>query len=91
MKTEYDLLIKSGTWKLVDPPVGIKLVGCKWVYKNKYKSNGSLDKHKARFVAKGYAKKKELTMKKHSPPQQNGVPFSLFYSWQHKMGGMSTR
>ena len=43
------------TWKLVDPPVGTKPIGCKWVYKNKYKSDGSLDKHKARLVAKGYA------------------------------------
>ena len=40
---------------LVDPLVGTKPIGCKWVYKKKYKSDGSLDKHKARLVAKGYA------------------------------------
>ena len=60
--------------KLVDPPVGTKPIGCKWVYKNKYRSDGSLDKHKARLVAKGYAQKKELTMKKHFLLQQNGLP-----------------
>ena len=49
--------MKNGTQKLVDPPVGTKPVGCKWVYKNKYKSDGSLDKQKARLVAKGYAQK----------------------------------
>ena len=27
MQNEYDALIKNGTWKLVDPPVGTKLVG----------------------------------------------------------------
>eukprot|EP00253_Pinus_taeda_P017646 PITA_17646 len=54
---EYDALIKNDTWKLVDPPFGTKPIGCKWVYKNKYKADGSLDKHKARLVAKGFAQK----------------------------------
>eukprot|EP00253_Pinus_taeda_P024919 PITA_24919 len=53
MQKEYDALIKNGTWKLVDPPLGTKPIGYKWVYKNKYKADGSLDKHKTRLVAKG--------------------------------------
>ena len=57
MPKEYNALIKNGTWKLVDPPLGTKPIGCKWVYKNKYKEDGSLDKHKARLVAKGFAQK----------------------------------
>eukprot|EP00253_Pinus_taeda_P018454 PITA_18454 len=57
MQKEYDALIKNDTWKLVDPPFGTKPIGCKWVYKNKYKADGSLDKHKARLVAKGFAQK----------------------------------
>eukprot|EP00253_Pinus_taeda_P020084 PITA_20084 len=31
MQKEYDALIKNGTWKLVDPPLGPKPIGCKWV------------------------------------------------------------
>eukprot|EP00253_Pinus_taeda_P012581 PITA_12581 len=57
MQKEYDALIKNDTWRLVDPPFGTKPIGCKWVYKNKYKVDGSLDKHKARLVAKGFAQK----------------------------------
>eukprot|EP00253_Pinus_taeda_P031442 PITA_31442 len=57
MQKEYDALIKNEAWKLVDPPSGTKPIGCKWVYKNKYKVDGSLDKHKARLVAKGFAQK----------------------------------
>ena len=60
MQNEYDALMKNGTWKLVDPPVGTKPMGCKWVYKNKYRSDGSLDKHKERLVAKGYAQKERI-------------------------------
>jgi len=74
MKSEYDVVIKNGTWKLVDPPIRTKPIGCNWVYKNKYKSYGSLDKHKARPVSKGYAQGKELTLKKHYPPRTNGLP-----------------
>eukprot|EP00253_Pinus_taeda_P018733 PITA_18733 len=58
MQKEYDALINNDTWKLVDPPLGTKPIGCKWVYKNKYKADSSLDKHKARLVEKGFAQKK---------------------------------
>ena len=37
MQKEYDTVIKNGTWKLVEPPFKTKLIGCKWVFKNKYK------------------------------------------------------
>eukprot|EP00253_Pinus_taeda_P031043 PITA_31043 len=55
MQKEYDALIKNGTWKLVDPPLGTKPIGYKWVYKNKYKADGSVDKRKARLMAEGFA------------------------------------
>jgi hypothetical protein len=45
-----------------------KLFGCKWVFKNKYKSDGSLDKHKARLVAKGFAQKEGVDYKKTLAP-----------------------
>eukprot|EP00253_Pinus_taeda_P036646 PITA_36646 len=57
MQKEYDALIMNGNWKLVDPTLRTKPIGCKWVYKNKYKANGSLDKHKDRLVEKGFAQK----------------------------------
>ena len=40
---------------MVDPPWGTKSIGCKWVYKNKYKVGGSREKHKAKLVAKGFS------------------------------------
>lgn len=47
MQAKYDTLMKNGTWKLVDIPLGNKAIGFKWVFKTKYKSDGTLDKHKA--------------------------------------------
>ena len=55
MKSEYKSLLDHHTWDLVDLPAGANLVGCKWVYKTKYKANGEIDRYKARLVAQGYS------------------------------------
>ena len=49
-----DALEKNKTWDLVELPQGKKLVGCKWVFAVKYKADGSLERYKARLLAKGY-------------------------------------
>lgn len=56
MRVEMDSILKNDTWTLVDRPPKRKVIGVKWVYKAKYKSDGTLNKYKARLVAKGYAK-----------------------------------
>ncbi|GAU25332.1 hypothetical protein TSUD_375950 [Trifolium subterraneum] len=54
MNDELEALAKTGTWEIVDLPPQIKPIGSKWVYKVKYKSDGTIERHKARLVAKGY-------------------------------------
>ena len=51
---EMRALEKNGTWEKVVLPRGKALVGCKWVFTVKFKSDGSLDQYKARLVAKGF-------------------------------------
>jgi hypothetical protein len=55
MINEYDSVLANRTWNLVDFPPDVKPIGCKWVYRIKYKPNGKIDKYKARLVAKGFA------------------------------------
>ena len=55
MFEEISSLNSHQTWDLVDLPDGRNLVGCKWVYKTKYKANGQIDRFKARLVAQGYS------------------------------------
>lgn len=57
MKKEYDDVTKNGAWKLVDPPFGNKLIGWKWLFKKKYKLDGSPKNHKTRLVAKIFSHK----------------------------------
>jgi len=46
-------LAKLGTWTVEDLPPGKKALGCKWVFRLKYKSDGTLERHKARLVVLG--------------------------------------
>ncbi|KAL0387563.1 UNVERIFIED_CONTAM: hypothetical protein Sradi_2638100 [Sesamum radiatum] len=39
MKFEMDLMGSNRALTLVDPPKGVKLVRCKWVYKHKLRAN----------------------------------------------------
>ena len=55
--TEYDSLIASETWELVELPQDRKAIGCKWVFKVKYGSDGKMERFKGRLVAKGYAQR----------------------------------
>ena len=54
MKEELDTLSKNHTWDLVTLPLRKSVVGCKWIYKIKTRSDGSIKRYKARLVAKGF-------------------------------------
>ena len=60
MLSEYNSVLENGTWKLVDCPSNVKPIGCKWVYRIKYKSNGEVHKYKARLVAKGFSQQEGI-------------------------------
>ncbi|KAG7559474.1 Reverse transcriptase RNA-dependent DNA polymerase [Arabidopsis thaliana x Arabidopsis arenosa] len=51
---EINFIKKNRTWDLVKLPDGAKPIGLKWVFKLKRNSDGSINKHRARLVAKGY-------------------------------------
>lgn len=63
MKEEIHMIEKNQTWELVDLPKHKDVIGLKWIYKTKFKEDGSIQKHKARLVAKGYS-------------QQSGIDFT---------------
>ena len=60
MDAELQSLQKNHTWVLSDLPLGKKPISCKWVYKVKYHADGTLDKYKARLVARGFTQREGI-------------------------------
>lgn len=67
MTKELNALDANNTWELVKLPKGKKPIACRWVYKIKYKTYGTIERHKARLVAKRFT-------------QQEGVDFHETFS-----------
>jgi hypothetical protein len=52
MMKEYQSIMKNDVWDIVPRPEGKFAVTSKWIYKIKHIVDGSIEKHKARFVSK---------------------------------------
>ena len=74
---ELRALEANGTWVLTDLPPGSKAIGCKWIFKTKFHSDGTLDKYRARFVVQGYR-------------QRAGIDFSGTFAPAAKMTTVRT-
>jgi len=65
MVDEYKALVDNGTWRFVPRPPRANVVSGKWIFKHKYHSDGSLARHKARWVVRGFS-------------QQHGIDYDTF-------------
>ncbi|KAK0570922.1 hypothetical protein LWI29_008499 [Acer saccharum] len=53
MSEECNALNTNGTWELVRPTPSTN-IGCKWIFRIKRKTDGTIDRYKAHLVAKGF-------------------------------------
>jgi hypothetical protein len=67
MTEEIQAIEDNHTWVLTNLPPGRKAIGLKWVFKVKRDEKGSVVKHKARLVVKGYS-------------QQQGVDYEEIFT-----------
>lgn len=54
---KYESIMKNDVWEVVPRPNGKSVVTSKWIFKIKHAADGSIDKYKARFVARGFSQK----------------------------------
>ena len=57
MLAEYNAHLTNGTWTIVKLPPGQLVVASKWVYRIKHNADGSVERFKARIVAKGFTQR----------------------------------
>ena len=51
---------QNNTWSVTSLPHDKHSIGYKWVYKVKYRSDGTIERYKACLVAKGYTQQESL-------------------------------
>ena len=52
--------MKNDVWDIVTKPENKSVVSSKWNYKIKHAADGSIEKYKARFVARGFSQKEGI-------------------------------
>lgn len=57
IKEVIEALRQNETWELVPKPKKVCPITCKWIYKLKIQPDGSIERHKARVVARGYSQR----------------------------------
>ncbi|KAJ4747387.1 Retroelement pol polyprotein-like [Rhynchospora pubera] len=78
MQTEIEALERNNTWSIEDLPSNKKAIGCKWVYRIKYNSDGSVERYKARLVVLGNRQVEGIDFKETFAPVAKMVSVRTF-------------
>jgi hypothetical protein len=60
MTDEFEALQRNGTWQLVPRASHANIISGKWIFKNKYHADGTLERRKARWVLRGFSQRPGL-------------------------------
>jgi hypothetical protein len=60
MTEEYQSIIKNDVWEIVPRPKSKDVVSSKWIFKIKHAADGSIEKYKESFVARGFSQKEGI-------------------------------
>ena len=79
MQSEYDSLVKNGTFELVDKPKDGNVIDVKWVFALKKDDLGNIVRYKARLVARGFKQIKGLDFDETFAPVINQHSIHLLF------------
>jgi hypothetical protein len=87
IRDELNVLIANGTWRLEKLPADRKAITSKWVFKVKRHADGSVDRLKARVVARGFTQQYGVDYNETFAPmvRMASVRFQLAIAAQKKL------
>jgi len=86
MVEEYSSIMVNDVWEVVPRPQDKSVAGSRWIYKVKYAADDSVEKYKARFVAKGYAQKEMIDYEETFAPVARYISIRIVISLVAQMG-----
>ncbi|WVZ83941.1 hypothetical protein U9M48_031035 [Paspalum notatum var. saurae] len=87
MHEELNNFTRNEVWTLEAKPKGARVIGTKWVFRNKQDDEGNIVRNKARFVAKGYSQVEGIDFGESFAPfvRLEAIRFLLAYATHHDM------
>ena len=86
MIKEYQSIMKNDVWDFVPRPKGKSIVTSKSIYKIKHATNGSIEKYKAIFVARGFSQKEGIDYEETFAPVARYTSMRSVMKWKiHQM------
>ncbi|WVZ53082.1 hypothetical protein U9M48_004068 [Paspalum notatum var. saurae] len=87
MHEELNNFTRNEVWTLEAKPKGARVIGTKWVFRNKQDDEGNIVRNKARLVAKGYSQVEGIDFGETFAPvaRLEAIHFLLAYATQHDM------
>ncbi|WVZ89697.1 LOW QUALITY PROTEIN: hypothetical protein U9M48_036066 [Paspalum notatum var. saurae] len=87
MHEELNNFTRNEVWTLDARPKGARVIGTKWVFRNKQDNEGNIVRNKARLVAKGYSQVEGIDFGETFAPvaRLEAIQFLLAYASHHDM------
>jgi hypothetical protein len=83
---EYQSIMKNDVWYIVPRPERKSVVTSKWIYKIKHTTDGSIEKHKASFVARGFSQVEEIDYEETFAPVARYTSIQMIIALATSMG-----